>query len=91
VTAKQKIDDLNFTPPAAITELAARVKDFVKEKIIPYETDPRWTSHGPTDALRIEMNELAKAAGVFAPQVPKEYGGQALSQVGRAHVFEAAG
>jgi acyl-CoA dehydrogenase len=91
VTAKQKIDDLNFTPPAAITDLAARVKEFIKDKIIPYETDPRWTAHGPTDELRIEMNELAKAAGVFAPQVPKEYGGQALSQVGRAHVFEAAG
>ena len=91
MTAKQKIDDLNFTPPAAITELAAKVKDFVKDKIIPYETDPRWTAHGPTDELRIEMNELARAAGVFAPQVPKEYGGQALSQVGRAHVFEAAG
>ncbi len=91
MTTRQKIDDLNFTPPAAITDLAAKVKDFVKEKIIPYETDPRWTAHGPTDELRIEMNELARAAGVFAPQVPKEYGGQALSQVGRAHVFEAAG
>ena len=34
---------------------------------------------------------VAVPAGVFAPQVPKEYGGQALSQVGRAHVFEAAG
>ncbi len=91
MTAKQKIDDLNLTPPAAITDLAAKVKEFVKDKIIPYETDPRWTAHGPTDELRIEMNELARAAGVFAPQVPKEYGGQALSQVGRAHVFEAAG
>ena len=30
MTGKQKIDDLNFTPPEAITDLAARVKDFVR-------------------------------------------------------------
>lgn len=86
-----KINDINFAPPAAVIELAARVKDFVRAKIVPYEKDPRWTAHGPTDALRLEMNELARAAGVFAPQGPKEYGGMGLSQVGRAYVFEAAG
>jgi alkylation response protein AidB-like acyl-CoA dehydrogenase len=86
-----KISDLNFTPPAAVTELAAKVKAFVKEKVVPYETDPRWGAHGPSEELRIELNDLARAAGVFAPQVPKEYGGVGLSQVGRAYVFEAAG
>ena len=83
--------DLNFAPPAEVTDLARRVADFVKTRIVPYEKDPRWTPHGPTDELRIEMNDLARAAGVFAPHVPKEYGGLALGQVGRAFVFEAAG
>ncbi|MFI5000587.1 MAG: acyl-CoA dehydrogenase family protein [Reyranellales bacterium] len=85
------IGDVNFAPPAELVELAAKVKAFVKDKVIPYETDPRWTPHGPTDQLRIELNQLAKAAGVFAPHVPKEYGGRAISQIGRALVFEAAG
>ena len=58
---------------------------------MPYEKDPRWTPHGPTDELRVEMNELARQAGVFAPHVPKEFGGRALGQVARAFVFEAAG
>ena len=83
--------DINFAPPAALVELAARVKSFVVETVIPYEKDPRWTAHGPTDALRIELNDLARAAGVFAPHVPEEFGGQALSFIGHALVFEAAG
>ena len=83
--------DINFAPPQDLVELAEKTKAFVVDKVIPYEKDPRWTAHGPTDELRIELNALAKAAGVFAPQVPREYGGRALSQVGRALVFEAAG
>ena len=83
--------DINFAPPTELVELAARTKAFVIDKVIPYEKDPRWTSHGPTDELRIELNALAKEAGVFAPHVPKEFGGRALNQVGRALVFEAAG
>jgi alkylation response protein AidB-like acyl-CoA dehydrogenase len=86
-----RINDLNFAPPAAVSELAQRVKDFVRDKIVPYEKDPRWTPHGPTDELRVEMNELARQADVFAPHVPEEYGGVGLSFVGRAFVFEAAG
>ena len=83
--------DINFAPPADLAALADKVKAFVIDKIIPYEKDPRWTAHGPTDELRIELNALAKAAGVFAPHVPTEFGGRAISQIGRALVFEAAG
>lgn len=83
--------DLNFSLPSEVTDLAQRVKTFVVEKVIPYEKDPRWTSHGPTDELRRELNELARQAGVLAPHVPQEFGGQKLSHIGRAAVFTAAG
>jgi alkylation response protein AidB-like acyl-CoA dehydrogenase len=83
--------DINFAPPPELIELAGKTKAFVVDKVIPYEKDPRWTAHGPTDELRLELNALAKAAGVFAPHVPKEYGGKGLTQIGRALVFEAAG
>jgi acyl-CoA dehydrogenase len=83
--------DINFAPPADLAALAEKVKAFVIDKVIPYEKDARWTAHGPTDELRIELNALAKAAGVFTPHVPKEFGGRAISQIGRALVFEAAG
>src|SRR4051812_49946690 len=83
--------DINFAPPKELVELAEKTKAFVVDKVIPYEKDPRWTAHGPTDELRLELNALAKAAGVFAPQVPKEYGGRALSPIGPALVLAAAG
>lgn len=83
--------DLNFALPAQVTDLAEQVKTFVRDQVVPYETDPRWTSHGPTDELRRELNELAKRAGVFAPHVPQEFGGVGLSHIGRAAVFIAAG
>jgi len=83
--------DLNFALPARVNELADKVKTFVRDQIVPYEKDPRWTSHGPTDELRRELNQLARRFGVFAPHAPREYGGAELSHIGRAAVFTAAG
>lgn len=82
---------MDFSLPPDVTELVDRVTAFVKEEVVPFEKDKRWTSHGPTDELRIELNALARRAGVFAPHVPTEYGGKHLSHVGRAAVFAAAG
>ena len=51
-------------------EMAARVEAFVREQIFPYEQDPRRDHHGaPTDALVMEMRELARAAGVLTPHI----------------------
>ncbi len=83
--------DLNFALPARVNELADKVKAFVRDQVVPYEKDPRWTSHGPTDELRRELNQLARRFGVFAPHAPREYGGAELSHIGRAAVFTAAG
>jgi acyl-CoA dehydrogenase len=72
-------------------DLRARTRAFVEEKVIPYEKDPRRTAHGPTDELRRELNQLAKEAGLFAPHVPKKWGGMGLNHTDMAIVFEAAG
>jgi alkylation response protein AidB-like acyl-CoA dehydrogenase len=84
-------DGIDFAISAPLRALEQRIKDFVREEIIPYEQDARWTAHGPTDDLRRELNTRAKRAGVFAPHVSKEYGGLGLSHVGRAVAFTAAG
>lgn len=83
--------EMNFVVPPRWAELAERVEAFVRDQVVPYETDPRWSAHGPTDELRRELNDLARRAGVFAPHVPEEYGGQGLSHLGQAIVFPAAG
>ena len=82
---------MDFSIPPELDELRARTAAFVRDKIIPLETDPRQGRHGPTDAFRRELNALAAAAGLLAPHVGTEWGGLGLSHVGKALVFEEAG
>jgi acyl-CoA dehydrogenase len=82
---------IDFSINAGDAELRDKVRRFVEQTVIPYEQDPRLTSHGPTDALRVELNALAREAGLLAPHVSTDYGGLGLSQLQRALVFEAAG
>ncbi len=82
---------IDFTLAPADIALRDRTRAFVREHIIPYEQDARLSSHGPSDALRVELNSLARDAGLLAPHVSPHYGGLGLSHVQRAIVFEAAG
>ena len=82
---------MDFSIPADLTALRDRVRDFIRDQVIAFESDPRRTAHGPTDDLRRELNALAAKAGLLAPQVEERWGGLALSHVGRAVVFEEAG
>ena len=82
---------MDFSISEELNELRSRVDAFVRERVIPYEGDPRWGAHGPSDPLRVELNEAARDAGLLAVHVAKEYGGQGLSHVEKAVVFEAAG
>lgn len=82
---------MDFSIPDNLHSLGARVRAFIEGEIIPFEDDPRWSDHGPSDELRFQLNELARQRGLLALHVSKEYGGLALSHVGRAVVFEAAG
>lgn len=82
---------IDFAVPPALAALAARVRAFVADEIVPYERDPRLTHHGPTDALRAELVSKARAAGLLTLQAPKALGGMGLTHVEQALVFEAAG
>lgn len=75
-------------------ELAARrdqIRNFVVDKIVPYETDPRVTRHGPNEELRTELVGLAREAGLLTFQAPRALGGLEPSHVEQAVLFEAAG
>ncbi len=82
---------MDFTVEPRLKEIAKQTRQFVEEKIIPFEKDPRWTEHGPTEDLRLELNSLAKEEGLWSPHGPKELGGMGLSHLERSYVFEAAG
>ena len=58
---------ISFCPDPQDEALTKRVEDFVREVVIPFETDPRNTAHGPTEDLRRELNALARTAGCWPP------------------------
>ncbi len=82
---------MDFSLPPDLADLQTRVGDFVRREVIPLENDPRQDVHGPTVALIEELRRRARSAGLFALHAPLEYGGIALSHLGRAVVYEAAG
>jgi len=82
---------LDFDVTPELRDLQQRIRAFIADEVIPLERDPRCTGHGPTEALRRELIGRARAAGLLSPHVAREYGGMALSHVGRAIAFEEAG
>ncbi|MFG1179312.1 acyl-CoA dehydrogenase family protein [Xanthobacter versatilis] len=82
---------MDFALPQELAALEARTVAFVQDEILPFEADPRRTAHGPTEDLRRELVEKARAAGLLSPHVTREWGGLGLSHLGKAVVFEAAG
>ena len=82
---------MDFTIPLPLEELRDRVATFVREKIIPFEKDPRWGHHGIPEDLRRDLNATAKEAGLLGINSPEEFGGRGFSHFEQAVVFEAAG
>ena len=84
---------MDFTLSPEIEDYRRRVKAFVAAHLIPLESDPG--NFDPEhDNIRFDlldaMRAKAKAAGLWAPQMPKARGGQGLSMIGQAAFYEAA-
>jgi acyl-CoA dehydrogenase len=82
---------IDFEIPPALAALGTEVRGFVTEEIVPYERDPRVTTHGPTDDLRAELVDRARKAGLLTIQAPRQFGGRGLTHIEQAVVYEAAG
>lgn len=79
-----------FDLPPELAALHERTLAFVREKVVPFENDPRNEPHGVTDSLRLELVSLTREAGLLSPHAPREYGGLGLDHRGMAVIFEAA-
>jgi acyl-CoA dehydrogenase len=82
---------VSFERSAREIELEARTARFIREVIVPYEKDARLGPHGPSEALCAELRDRARQAGLFAPQLKTEWGGQGLCYREIATVFRASG
>ena len=76
---------MNFELDPHLIDLRDRVHAFVRDEVIPAESQPF------SDALVAELRAKARNAGLFGPQLPKELGGLGLGTVGMCVVFEQAG
>ncbi|MCW2850017.1 MAG: acyl-CoA dehydrogenase [Marmoricola sp.] len=75
-----------------VTELVERTRQLVETTVLPLERSSDGDiERAGGDVVRLELQEAARQAGVFAPHAPVEYGGHGLGMVDRAPVFEAAG
>src|SRR5579883_2413015 len=84
---------IDFTLPPEIEDLRLRVRAFVEAHVLPLESDPaNFSDHENIPLERLApVQAKAKAAGLWAPQSPKEFGGMALPVVGWAAMYEEAG
>ena len=81
---------MDFSLAPELAELRERTAAFVRDVVLPLEAQDRGV-HGIEAELRSQLQKEAKAAGLFAPHVPREYGGLGLDTRGQSVVFEEAG
>ena len=82
---------MQFEIPRHVESIAERVRQFVDEVVIPVES--RLLQRGATldiDSLQA-LRAKAKAAKLWAPTMPREWGGMGLDIQEIVPVFEAAG
>ncbi|GHD48923.1 acyl-CoA dehydrogenase [Thalassobaculum fulvum] len=81
---------MDFHLPAEVEAYRAKVRAFVGEHILPLEADP--SAYDEHDNIRLDRLETVrakvKAAGLWAPQMPREMGGLGFDQIGMAAAYE---
>ena len=84
---------MDFQLSPEIEDYRQRVRAFVRERIVPLEADP--DSYEEHENIRLdlldEVRVEVKAAGLWAPQMPRERGGLGLGVVGMAACYEEMG
>ncbi len=81
---------MDFTLPPPIEDYRKRYRAFVAEHLLPLEQEAG--AYDDHENIRLDVLEKlrveAKAAGLWAPQMPKERGGRGLPVVGMAACYE---
>ncbi|AZY95256.1 acyl-CoA dehydrogenase [Paracoccus sp. Arc7-R13] len=83
---------MDFTLDPRLEDIRRRTRDFVDTHILPVEADrANWDDHDNiADAPLQALRALARAAGLWCPQVPQALGGMGLPVTGRAVMYEEA-
>ena len=83
---------MDFTLSPEIEALRLKVRGFVEAEVMPLEADRG--NYDQHENIRLDvlmpLRDKAKAAGLWAPQMPKDRGGLGLPMVGWAAFYEEA-
>jgi len=79
----------DFTVDPKVEQWRGRIQDFVDSQVVPFEQ--RAFEHGVDEDMRRELQAAARAAGVWAPQAPTEWGGGGFRFDEAAILLEEAG
>src|SRR5664279_1748463 len=81
---------MDFTLDQEVHEYRRRIRAFVREHLLPLEADPQ--SYDQHENIRSDLLEVmrakARAAGLWALQMPESRGGRGLPVVGMAACYE---
>jgi acyl-CoA dehydrogenase len=83
---------MDFALSTEIEALRQKTRAFIATHVLPAEADPaNYDAHENISEQKLaELRTLAKAEGLWAPQMPKERGGMGLPVVGMAALYEEA-
>lgn len=83
---------MDFTLSPEIEDIRVRTRAFVEEQVLPLEAHAE--SYDDHENIRLDVlrtvQAKAKAAGLWSPQAPAEYGGMGLPVTGWAVMYEEA-
>lgn len=83
---------MDFSLPSELDALRLKTRAFITEEVLPLEADRN--NYDEHENIRLDLLDdvraKAKAAGLWAPQAPKERGGMGLPIIGWAALYEEA-
>ncbi len=82
---------MDFTIPPELDSLRRRVAEFVRDEVLPVETgEDEFVNLDEYPVLK-KLREKARAAGLWTPHLPREFGGLAAGPLGMALVSQELG
>lgn len=83
---------IDFSVPLDLRDIVDRVRTFVQEEVLPAEAEIESIEHLDRTWHVVErLRDRARERGIFAPQMPPEYGGLGLPVLGLALVAQECG
>lgn len=80
---------IDFTIPPELDELRNRIADFIREEVLPVESEV--TDEATLEATLEPLRKKAQDAGLWTPHLPPDWGGLGIGPLGMALISQECG